>query len=77
MAFAVGTRFGPYEIAAPLGGDGSGIWKATDSEQDRTVALKVLPEQFVAESERRARLESQIRKLAGLNHPNICVVHAS
>ena len=32
MPLAVGTRFGPYEIAAPLGAEGSGIWKATDPD---------------------------------------------
>ena len=75
MTLAVGTRFGPYEIAAPLGEEGSGFWRAADREQDRIVVLKMLPERFTADSEKRARLERQSRVLAGLNHANICVVH--
>ncbi len=47
MALSVGTRLGPYEIVAPIGAGGMGeVYKAKDTRLDRTVAIKVLPENF-------------------------------
>jgi serine/threonine protein kinase len=42
---APGTRLGPYVIAAPIGAGGMGeVYKATDTNLKRAVAIKVLPE---------------------------------
>ena len=47
MALTVGTRLGPYEITAPLGSGGMGeVWRATDTNLARQVAIKILPEPF-------------------------------
>src|SRR6476661_961094 len=70
MPLAAGTRFGPYEIVAPIGAGGMGeVYKARDTRLDRTVAIKVAAEQF---SE---RFEREAHAIAALNHPNICTLH--
>ncbi|HEV2690271.1 MAG TPA: protein kinase, partial [Bryobacteraceae bacterium] len=70
MPLSPGTRFGPYEIVAPIGAGGMGeVYKARDARLNRTVALKILP----AEGDR-ARFESEARSVAALNHPNIVAI---
>jgi eukaryotic-like serine/threonine-protein kinase len=43
MSLTAGTRFGPYEIIAPLGAGGMGeVYRARDTRLARDVALKVI-----------------------------------
>jgi serine/threonine protein kinase len=53
------------------------VYKALDTRLDRTVAVKVLPEQFARREDLRARFEREARVVASLNHPYICVLHDS
>src|SRR5450759_5161620 len=77
MTISVGTRLGPYEILAPLGAGGMGeVYRAKDARLGRDVALKVLPEEFFEDEERRIRFEREARLLASLNHPGIAAVHS-
>ena len=48
------------------------VYRARDTELDRTVAIKVLE---VAEGEARARLLHEARAASALNHPNIVTIH--
>ena len=75
MSLASGTRLGPYEILGLIGAGGMGeVYKARDTRLDRTVALKILPPELSADSERRARFEREARAIASLAHPHICTL---
>jgi hypothetical protein len=77
MSFAPGTRLGPYEIVAKLGAGGMGeVYRARDTQLDRNVAIKVLPESFAADADRVARFTREAKTLASLNHPNIAAIYA-
>ena len=76
MPLAAGTRLGPYEVLGPLGAGGMGeVYKARDTRLDRTVAIKILPPEFSADPDRRARFEREAKTIAGLSHPHICTLH--
>jgi eukaryotic-like serine/threonine-protein kinase len=76
MPLAAGARLGAYEIAAPIGAGGMGeVYRARDTNLDREVAIKVLPDAFAHDAERLARFEREARTLASLNHPNIAIIH--
>jgi eukaryotic-like serine/threonine-protein kinase len=76
VALTASMRLGPYEIQSALGVGGMGeVYRATDTNLARSVAIKVLPETFAQDSERLARFEREARPLASLNHPNIAIVH--
>src|SRR5262245_10492539 len=76
MALAPGTRLGPYEIDARIGVGGMGeVYRATDGNLGRQVAIKILPDTFAYDPERLARLEREAKTLASLNHPNIAIIH--
>jgi serine/threonine protein kinase/tetratricopeptide (TPR) repeat protein len=77
MPLSAGTRLGTYEIVAPLGAGGMGeVYRARDIKLGREVALKVLPEAVAGSPDRLARFEREARTVAGLNHPNIVVLHS-
>jgi len=72
----IGSKVGRYEIVSPVGEGGMGeVWRATDISLGREVALKVLPEAFAGDAERRARFEREAKLLASLNHPNIATLY--
>jgi Tol biopolymer transport system component/predicted Ser/Thr protein kinase len=76
MSIAKGARFGPYEISALIGVGGMGeVYRATDTNLKRDVALKVLPESFVTDAARLARLQREAELLAALNHSNIAHIY--
>ena len=71
-----GTRIGSYEIAAQIGVGGMGeVYRATDTNLKRQVAIKVLPEAVAADAERLVRFQREAEVLASLNHPNIAIIH--
>src|SRR6516164_1346780 len=76
MPLVSGTKLGPYEIQSPLGAGGMGeVYRAKDTRLERTVAIKILPEQFSADPVRKQRFEREAKTISSLNHPNICVLH--
>jgi serine/threonine protein kinase len=51
------------------------VYRARDTRLDRTVAIKVLPEQFSQNPDLRQRFEREARAISALNHPNICTLY--
>jgi eukaryotic-like serine/threonine-protein kinase len=76
MALAPGTRLGSYEVTAQIGVGGMGeVYRATDPNLRRDVAIKVLPDAVAADPERLARFQREAQILASLNHPNIAQIY--
>ena len=76
MPLAPGTRLGHYDVTALIGEGGMGqVWQATDTQLNRQVALKILPDAFAADPDRLARFTREAQILASLNHPNIAAIH--
>ncbi|MGE5278279.1 MAG: protein kinase domain-containing protein [Acidobacteriota bacterium] len=76
MPLSPGSRLGPYEIQSSLGAGGMGeVYKARDQRLDRTVAVKVLPQQLSGSPEVRQRFEREARTISQLSHPHICALY--
>ena len=76
MALTPGTRIGPYEVTSPLGEGGMGVvFRAHDTQLQRDVALKLLPDHFADDADRLLRFQREAQLLATLNHPNIAQIY--
>jgi tetratricopeptide (TPR) repeat protein len=72
MSLTAGDRLGRYEIINPIGAGGMGeVYRARDTELDRDVAIKVLPEAVSQNPDRLARFEREAKAIAQLSHANI------
>jgi len=71
-----GRMLAHYKLAEKIGEGGMGVvWKALDTTLNREVAIKILPDAFAQDPDRRARFEREARLLATLNHPGIAGVY--
>jgi eukaryotic-like serine/threonine-protein kinase len=76
MPLTSGTRIGGYEMGAQIGAGGMGeVYRATDTNLKRDVAIKVLPEAVASDGDRLARFQREAEVLARLNHPNIAAIY--
>ena len=76
MSLKSGDRIGPYDVAAQIGAGGMGeVYRATDTNLKRSVAIKVLPGSVAADDDRLVRFQREAEVLASLNHPNIAAIY--
>ena len=68
--YTPGMKLGPYEILGRIGAGGMGeVYRAFDSRLNRMVAIKQL------KGLHKSRFHQEARAIAGLNHPNICILY--
>ena len=73
-----GVMLGTFRIGALLGRGGMAtVYEAYDTPLERTVALKILPPQFLHDRSFARRFEQEARVVARLEHPAIVPIYAS
>jgi dienelactone hydrolase len=71
-----GGTLGRFEILGKLGEGGMGVlYRARDTRLGRTVAIKLLHPEAVADPDRARRFLQEARAASSLNHPSIVTVH--
>jgi len=71
MTLSNSRRLGPYEILAPLGAGGMGeVYRAKDTRLNRTVAVKVLPNELSSKPGLAAALRAQAQASLELRLPH-------
>ena len=77
ISLTPGARVGPYEIVSLVGAGGMGeVYRAHDPRLKRDIALKVLPQGFDDDRDRRERFTREAQAIAALNHPSIVTIHS-
>ncbi len=72
----VGTQFGRYRLRRLLGKGGMGeVYEAEDTEKDRIVALKLLPEAVSHDPVFRKRLQREAHSAGRLLEPHVVPIH--
>jgi len=76
VATRVGQNFGKYKINRLLGAGGMGeVCEALDTSKGRTVALKILSDQYSQDERFRERFQRESRAAAILQEPHVIPIH--
>jgi len=71
-----GRTLGRYQILERVGLGGMGaVYRALDTNLNRTLALKVLRQETTVDHERKTRFVREARAASALNHPNIVTIY--
>jgi serine/threonine protein kinase len=71
-----GRTLSHYQVVSLLGAGGMGeVYLARDPRLDRTVAIKILPDDLAGDPERMQRFEREARAASALNHPNVATIY--
>jgi serine/threonine protein kinase/tetratricopeptide (TPR) repeat protein len=72
----LGKRIAHYRIEAELGRGGMGVvYRARDTRLERTVALKVLSQEYAQRGDQREMILAEARAAASLNHPGVTTIY--
>jgi len=70
------NNLGKYQIEDLLGeGAFAWVYRATDADLGRAVALKVLKPAWLSDAQALSRFKQEARTMANLHHPNIAVIY--
>ncbi len=70
------SSFGRYQILSQLGTGGMGeVYLAHDPTLERSIALKILPDDVAGNDERMRRFTQEAKAAAALNHPHIAHIY--
>lgn len=70
-------RLGKYKVEVHVGHGGMGVvWRATDPDLNRTVAIKTLAEHLTHSRTARQRFLREARAAAAISHPNVLTIHS-
>src|SRR5205807_9858876 len=71
-----GRELADYQVLSLVECGGMGeVYFAEDTRLNRKVALKLLPAELTANSDRLRRFEQEAQAASALNHPNIITIH--
>ena len=73
----IGTKLDDrYEITEQIGSGGmADVYKAVDTVENRTVAVKILKDEFSHNAEFLRRFRNESKAIAVLSHPNIVKIY--
>ncbi|HZO36117.1 MAG TPA: protein kinase [Solirubrobacteraceae bacterium] len=78
MDLSPGTSFAGYRLQAVAGRGGMGVvYRATELELERTVALKLIAPELAEDPDFRARFVRESRVAASIDHPNVIPIYAA
>ncbi len=66
---------GRFRLESRIATGGMGeVWRATDTTLGRTVAVKLLKQEYADDATFRSRFESEAQHAAALHHPGVAAV---